>query len=184
MKNILLVISLLTTQFIYGQYEKVSVKELRESGSTYLNKDIVVWCDKFETKVKSIMLNMDGEPTRSNDVKNTDITDGKPHFIQEELITIVDEYEEFNDCYLYGINKREFVDKYSYRDIAMFGKIVDLENGKIAFKITKVNKRLTLDNIYYDYPILTMIAFSILIIFLIIFIYWLLIRYGIIIPNE
>ena len=113
-------------------------------------------------------------------LKNIDISDGKPHWIREEFFTIVNEFDEFGNCYLYNVNKREFVEKYSYRDIIMYGKIVDLENGNVGFKITKVDKQITLSNIWDDHPFITMFV----IMFTLFLIYGLLVRYGYITQEE
>jgi hypothetical protein len=187
MKKITLIISLLITQLTYGQYEKVSVKELSESGIKYANKNVEVNCNKFESEGYTY-IDLDGEPILSKDIQEKmlkGVSLGTPQIIKQETITIVDEYDELKRCYIIGLNEREFVDKYSYRDITLQGKIVDLGDGKnIGFKITKVEKRKTFHNISNDYPNLTIISIFLLVIFLLIVIYGLLIRYGIIIPKE
>ncbi len=185
MKNLLLIFSLFLTQTSYGEYREITIKQLKENGQGYLNEYVKIKCNKFESSTREVLLNMDGEPTTMKDLgnknlKNIDISDGKPHWIREEFFTIVNEFDEFGNCYLYNVNKREFVEKYSYRDIIMYGKIVDLENGNVGFKITKVDKQITLSNIWDDHPFITMFV----IMFTLFLIYGLLVRYGYITQEE
>jgi hypothetical protein len=185
MKKILLIISLFFTQITYGEYRNITIKQLEENGQNYLNEYVKIKCNSFESSSREILLNMDGEPTMMEDLgskklKNIDISDGKTHWIREEFITIVNDYDDFENCYLFNVNKREFVEKYRYRDIIMYGKIVDLENGKVGFKITKVEKQITLSNIWDDHPWITLLVIFIILFF----IYGLLVRHGYITPEE
>ena len=165
---------------IYSEYREITIKQLKENGQGYLNEYVKIKCNSFESSTREVLLNMDGEPTTTKQIENIDISDGKPHWIREEFFTIVNDYDEFGNCYLYNVNKREFVEKYSYRDIIMYGKIVDLENGNVGFKITKVDKQITLNNIWEDHPLITMLVVLFITVYLII---WGFKRYGDITPE-
>jgi hypothetical protein len=193
-KNILIVSFLLFTQLTFGQSVIVSVKELSESGLKYVNKNVEVNCNKFESEGYTY-IDLNGEPLLSKDVEEKmlkGISIGSPQIIKQETIIIIDEYDELKGCYLFGINEREFVDKYSFRDITMLGKIVDLGDGKnIGFKITGVKKRMTYENFKIENPylwVIIMLFSGIFMIFLAVLtigvIYGLLERYGIINPEE
>lgn len=102
-----------------------------------------------------------------------------------EVFTIVKKYEDFENCFLYNINVREFVDKYYNRDFTVYGKIVkwegsDYKGGKVGLKITDVKKDISIYNIWSDHPFWVGLFGSLLLII----IYGLLVRYGIINHND
>jgi hypothetical protein len=186
MKKCLLILCLFITQLTYSQYEKVSVKELSDSGLKYVNKNVEVNSTGYESEGFTY-IDLDGEPVLKDGIEEKilkGVSLSTPQLIKQETITIIDEYDELKNCYIFGLNEREFVDKYSYRDITLFGKIVDVGDGNVGFKIGEVKKRKTFKNISNDYPNLTIIAIFILILFSFLVIYGILVRYGIIIPKQ
>jgi hypothetical protein len=186
MKKLLLIFSLFLTQTSYGEYREITIKQLKENGQSYLNQFVKVECTSFETSLNHFIVNRSGDPIPDGLKKNNPnyVDDGKPNIMEEEFLTIVDNYDDYDNCYLYGINKREFLDKYLTGDLIMYGKIVDLGygyGGKVGFKITKVEKQISYRNTFGQFPLW---VWSFLGIFVGVLIYILLVRYGYIKEKE
>lgn len=155
MKNSILFLSLILCQLMYGQYKEVTLKELNENGLIYLNQNVSVICNKIKSSGNEVLTNMEGE-TEFDDT-NFNINDGKPKWINNEVFTVIDsDYNEFSNCYLFGISSTEFRDKYYDRDIVISGKVVKwdkkLNQGEIGLKIINVETQFTIDNLITDHP--------------------------------
>lgn len=155
MKNSILFLSLILCQLMYGQYKEVTLKELNENGSNYLNQNVSVICNKIKSSGNEVLTNMEGE-TEFDDT-NFKIDDGKPKWINNEVFTVLDsDYNEFSNCYLFDINSTEFMDKFYDRDIVISGKVVKwdkkLGQGDIGLKVTDVETQITIHNLFNEHP--------------------------------
>jgi hypothetical protein len=147
-------------------FREKTIKELNQLNSSNLNELVKVDCNDIEFKPKEIFTNLEGETEFNFDTLNYDRKG--PVGIRQGVFSIISKYDEFENCYTHGFNQREFMDKFLFRDITLYGKIVkwnkSTDNNNIGLKVIRVETRLTFRNIWTNYPYLVIFLVSFLLV--------------------